>query len=328
MEESRRADIMLGVFTLSVVAALAVLSLRVGAIAPVGAVRYDFLMDSALGLQKDNRVSIAGVNVGIVDRLAVDGRMARVSVLVEPGLVLHQDAKAAVRARTLLGEKYVDLDPGIADTPPLPPGSTVAENIPTVEIDQVIRASASLVGTLNQMTPTLRAAVERLDGVLATADMRVVAHDLTNLIKDGDDLVRMVKRTAADTGTDARLLLKELRARTPGILDRVEKTSTRLDELMAAIPADKLKMTMENAPGALDSASQTLVDVRAAVADLRATSARTSRVLDQLDKVLAKTGSVTEQQIREVLQVEGIRVNLITDPDIERKVRALAPGGK
>lgn len=325
MEENRSGDILLGLFTLLVVGALAFLSLKVGSIAPQGAVHYDFLMDSALGLQRDNRVSVAGVNVGVVDDLAVDGKMARVSVLLDPALVLHADAKAAVRARTLLGEKYVDLDPGSADEAVLSPGSTLKDNIPTVEIDQVIRAAAALVDSMNGMAPTMKQAVDRLDAVLATADMRQVAKDLGSLIKDGAEVVRLVQRTVADSGQDARVLLRDLRERTPAILDRIEKTGQRVDALLASVPQDALNSTIDKAPGTMDSANAALADIRLAVAEIRATSQRTSKTLESLDRVLAKAGTVTEQQIREVLQVEGVRVNLITDPDIERRVRALSP---
>lgn len=325
MNENRQQDILLGLFTLGIIAALVTLSLRVGSNAPVGAIRYDFILDSALGLQKDNRVTVAGVNVGVVDTITVDGKMARLGLLLDPALQVHQDARAAVRARTLLGEKYVDLDPGSQDKPTLPVGATVRDNIPTVEIDTVIRASAALVENLNGMTPTLKTAVERLEGVLSTADMRQVTTDLTALIKDAGEFVRSMQRSLGDSSQDARILIRDLRTRTPELLTRVETTTTRLDAILAAIPQDALKDTLKKAPGALDTTTSALGELRTAVADLKGTSARTQKVLDQLEKVLAKASTVNEQQIRELLQVEGVRVNLITDPDIERRVKALSP---
>jgi phospholipid/cholesterol/gamma-HCH transport system substrate-binding protein len=282
-------------------------------------------LDSALGLQKDNRVTVADVNVGVVDTITVDGKMARLGLLLDPALQVHQDARAAVRARTLLGEKYVDLDPGSQDKPTLPVGATVRDNVPTVEIDTVIRASAALVENLNGMTPTLKTAVERLEGVLSTADMRQVTTDLTALIKDAGEFVRSMQRSLGDSSQDARILIRDLRTRTPELLTRVETTTTRLDAILAAIPQDALKDTLNKAPGALDTTTSALGELRTAVADLKGTSARTQKVLDQLEKVLAKASTVNEQQIRELLQVEGVRVNLITDPDIERRVKALSP---
>ncbi|GEM_PF-925869 len=323
MEENRQRDALLGLFTLAVVAALVFLSLRVGSTAPVGAVQYDFILDSALGLQTDNRVTVAGVNVGVVDAIAVDGKKARLSLLLDPSLELHVDAKAAVRARTLLGEKYVDLDPGTGGTPRLAVGATVTDNIPTVEIDSVIRASAALVETLNDMTPALKGAADRLEGVLATADMRQVSTDLTALIRDAGELVRTLQKSVGESSQDARILLRDLRTRAPDLLTRLDTTTARLDGILAAIPPDSIKQTLQKAPATLDSTSQVLGDLRVTVAELKATSARTGRVLDQLEKVLSKANSVNEQQIRELLQVEGVRVNLITDPDIERRVKAL-----
>jgi phospholipid/cholesterol/gamma-HCH transport system substrate-binding protein len=324
VSDSRREDILLGLFVLCTVGLLATLSVRVGSMVPEKATRYHFIMDGVLGLQQDNRVTVAGVNVGVVEDIHVQGRQARLTVAVDPDLVLHSGAQAAVRARTLLGEKYVDLDPGDPDRAVIPPGTVIEENVPTVEIDSVIRGAAQLVTTLNAMAPKLRTAAEHLEGVLATADMKQVARDLTGLIKDTDEFILSMQRALGDSSQDARVLLRDLRARTPRILDRMDSTAMRVEELLATIPSDSLRATLKKAPDTLDSTSQTLQDVRLAISDLRNTSVRTAKVLDTLDAVLTRASGVSEKQIRELLQVEGVRVNLITDPEIERRVKALA----
>ncbi|MEW5850708.1 MAG: MlaD family protein [Myxococcota bacterium] len=325
MNESRREDILLGLFAVSVVAALVTLSLHVGGNAPRNAATYHFLMDSALGLQRDNRVTVAGVTVGVVDSLSIEGKLARVTVALEPDLILHQNARAAVRAKTLLGEKYVDLDPGEPPAPVAAPGTTLADNIPTIEIDSVIRGAAELVASLNSVTPTLKTAAARLDTVLGTADAKQFAADLTTLTRDTAEFVRTLQRALTDSSQDLRILLRDWRTRSPEILTRVETTADRVDKLLAAIPQDSLTAAIKKAPNTLDNSTLAIQDLRLAVSELRQTTAKTNKVLDNLDRVLTKANSVSEQQVRELLQVEGVRVNLITDPDIERRVRALQP---
>jgi phospholipid/cholesterol/gamma-HCH transport system substrate-binding protein len=323
--ESRRQDILLGLFALLVLGALVVLSLKVGSAAPADAVRYDFLMDSALGLQRDNRVTVAGVNVGIVDRIVVDGKRARVTVALEPSLEVREGARAAVRARTLLGEKHVDLDPGSPDAPPLPPGSTVDDNVPTVEIDAVIRGAAALVDSLNSVTPTLKNASARLDEVLGTADARKLTRDLGAIVTEFAQFMQLVERSVRESSHDVQILLRDLRTRGPDIVTRMDQAADKLNKVLDAMPMETLQATLKKTPAALDTTTQAMQDLRMALTDLRSTNVRTAKVLENLDRMLTKVNTMSEPQLREILQVEGIRVNLITDPDIERRVRALRP---
>src|SRR4029077_5991812 len=123
------------------------------------------------------------------------------------------DARAAVRARTLLGEKYVDLDPGAPPAPRLQPGEVVRDNVPTVEIDTVIRGAATLVESLNSVTPTLKTAAARLDSVLGTADAKQITHDLTVLTRETAEFIRSLQRSLTDSNQDVRILLRDLRTR-------------------------------------------------------------------------------------------------------------------
>ena len=77
------------------------------------------MLDSALGLYPDNPVTIAGVPIGVVEQVTVEGKQARVKIAIRPDMPLYSNAKAAVRARSLLGEKYIDLDPGDIKQPTL-----------------------------------------------------------------------------------------------------------------------------------------------------------------------------------------------------------------
>ena len=116
MEPERKSiQILLGALILITLSTLVWLSFRLASNAPANAVSYDLILDSALGLYPDNPVTIAGVPVGVVQSVAVEGMMARVKIALRPETLLHRNAKAAVRARSLLGEKYIDLDPGDAN---------------------------------------------------------------------------------------------------------------------------------------------------------------------------------------------------------------------
>ena len=63
------------------------------------------------GLHKGDRVRVAGVDVGQVTGIALDGQQVKVKFTVK-GVHVGQDVRAGIAIFTLLGNKYVELQPG------------------------------------------------------------------------------------------------------------------------------------------------------------------------------------------------------------------------
>ncbi len=99
--------------------------------AAVGATAYrlSVQMDNAAGLYPGSDVEIAGSKAGSVESVALKNGMALVTLTVDSEHTpVRRDAKVALRPKSLLGEKYLDLDPGqsgesLASGSTLPPTS-------------------------------------------------------------------------------------------------------------------------------------------------------------------------------------------------------------
>jgi phospholipid/cholesterol/gamma-HCH transport system substrate-binding protein len=121
MSRSPIRDLLVGVFVLSGLAALAYLSIKLGAATysgPGGLVLYANF-DEVGGLAKRSPVVIGGVRVGQVKKieLASDGSFrARVTMDVDQTLKLPDDTQAAVLTQGVLGNQYVGLSPGGSET--------------------------------------------------------------------------------------------------------------------------------------------------------------------------------------------------------------------
>jgi phospholipid/cholesterol/gamma-HCH transport system substrate-binding protein len=121
MSRSPIRDLLVGVFVLSGLAALAYLSIELGGAAysgPGGLTLYANF-DEIGGLAKRSPVVIGGVKVGQVTaiELAKDGSFrARVRMDVDKNLKLPDDTQAAVLTQGVLGNQYVGLSPGGSDT--------------------------------------------------------------------------------------------------------------------------------------------------------------------------------------------------------------------
>ena len=142
MSRSPIRDLLVGVFVLSGLAALAYLSIQLGGAAysgPGGLTLYASF-DEIGGLAARSPVVIGGVKVGQVKKieLAPDGSFrARVTMDVDKGLRLPDDTQAAVLTQGVLGNQYVGVSPGGSESI-LTDGSEIAYTQSAVVIERLI----------------------------------------------------------------------------------------------------------------------------------------------------------------------------------------------
>ncbi len=125
-------------------------------------VNVPFQFADELAPQED--VRIAGVSVGSVvnTRLANDGNHTIATLQIDRQYApLPVDTKAILRTKTILGETYVQLTPGVRNGHYLNDGATIPEGqvVPAVQLDQIF----------NTFDPKTRAAFETWQRQLATA---------------------------------------------------------------------------------------------------------------------------------------------------------------
>src|SRR5207244_6875451 len=69
-------------------------------------------LDSADGLYPGSDVLIAGAKAGTVRDISLDGSQTLVTIALDDAYApVHADARLTVRPKSLLGEKYMALDP-------------------------------------------------------------------------------------------------------------------------------------------------------------------------------------------------------------------------
>lgn len=148
------------VIVLGVIVVLAIVSFRI--VNGLTAYRLQIPLDSAAGLYPGSDVLIAGANAGTVDDIRLDGGVALVTVTINDAFApVHSNARATVRPKSLLGEKYVALDPGSGDI--LPSGA----RLPATQVAEAVDLQ-DVVNTLDAPTrEKLRTLVIELGGGVA-----------------------------------------------------------------------------------------------------------------------------------------------------------------
>jgi phospholipid/cholesterol/gamma-HCH transport system substrate-binding protein len=118
MHASAGTKLLVGIFGIAGIVALAVLSLRLGRISVVPGPGYvvHATFDDVAGLKPGDDVEIAGVKVGKVASIALDGARARVGLRIAEGVRVDDEAMAAVKTAGIIGDKYVSIALGAGET--------------------------------------------------------------------------------------------------------------------------------------------------------------------------------------------------------------------
>jgi phospholipid/cholesterol/gamma-HCH transport system substrate-binding protein len=134
-----RTEIVVGFFVLVGIACLGYLAIKLGKLEVLGNSGYVVYADfpTVAGLKVGDPVEIAGVRVGRVDSMGLADDRARLHLRIQDGVKLQEDVIASVRARGLIGDKFVLIAPGASDKI-IPPGGRIRETESPPDIPDLI----------------------------------------------------------------------------------------------------------------------------------------------------------------------------------------------
>ena len=135
----RRVEIGVGLFMLAGLLALGYLSVRLGQVDVLGSRGYSVYADfpTVGGLKAGAAVEIAGVGIGRVQSIRLRDYQARVTMQIDDGVKLQDDAIVSIKTKGLIGEKFVQISPGGSEKT-VPPGGRLSEVESPVDIEELI----------------------------------------------------------------------------------------------------------------------------------------------------------------------------------------------
>lgn len=142
MKQSKTLEIWVGVFVALALAALFVLAMKVSNITALNneeGYRVKVLFENVGGLKVRSPVTVAGVRVGRVEDISFDDKAyeAVVTLKIRKQVRLPSDTSASIFTAGLLGEQYVGLEPGGAETY-LKEGDRITLSQSAVVLEQII----------------------------------------------------------------------------------------------------------------------------------------------------------------------------------------------
>ncbi len=315
LANNRRNELWVGVLLAVALAVLGWLSLQVGAISGVGpTIDVVLRMKDAAGISAGATVSIAGVQVGRVEEMKLDRDTAVAMLRLDAEKAIPRDVRARIRARSVLGEKYLELVPTSKEGGALQDGDVLEISAEQIEIDEMVSTAGTLLNAVD--VDALAAGIKAVTDALREDPQRMerafdhVDTILDNTAKASEGFPGLMERANGSLDRADRLMdtlqARAQEAKSP--LARGDKLLADLQEAAKPLP-DAVREGREaiaKASSALDKASSTLDSAKKLIGDF-----------DGIDKdiktILANFSEIDKWELRRLLREEGILIRLKPD---------------
>jgi phospholipid/cholesterol/gamma-HCH transport system substrate-binding protein len=285
-----RNPVVVGAISLAVVLGLILLAFNAEKLPVIGGgTTYYADFSEAGGLKVNDEVRIAGVRVGKVDSVSLDGDHVKVAFRIQSDADFGPDTRATIKVKTLLGAMYLALEPAGAGQ--LPKGGEIPVSRTTSPYD-VVQAFSGLARTSEQI------------------DTHQLARSLTTLA----DLTR-------NTPTNFRHALAGVSALSGNLAARNEQIGTLLQHLRGVTTT--LNARDQDIVGLMQDSAvlfRALVKRRQAVHDLLTS---TSELSTQLTKLVQQSQGDLKPALTHLSRVVDVLTK--NSDNIDQSIRLLGP---
>ena len=255
------------------------------------------LFHDASGLFEKSRVQTAGISIGEIVSRALDPTTARakITIRINPGITLYENAVVSKRSASLLGEFYLEIDPGTA--------------------------FAEVNGQRRQMRVLQNG--DQIKNVREPVAMGEIMDNVGSLLPILHDILEDVRRLTSGTITDIADNVNKLIETNSVVLERL---LNRMDTIAANVEgvttaeAGDMKASIKNVREITESIKSLIGTTQGQVAGtgnkVQGSIDRLQATLDNLDKSMHNIESITEH----IDKGEGTVGHLVNDDTIARNV--------
>ncbi|MCX7807636.1 MAG: MlaD family protein [Deltaproteobacteria bacterium] len=255
------------------------------------------LLPNAQGLIPKSRVTIAGISVGRIERIRLEGSLARVDLVINPDVALYEDATIQRSTASLLGEYFLAISPGTEGKRRLVDGDRIATVIETPSTGEILEHVGAIAASVRQVARQL----ERSFGTdEAGRQMSEALRNLSESLARVNSILEQNQESIRRTVENVEAITRTARPELERILEHIEAI------------AREIRSLVERNQGEIDRGVKEADDM---IASIR-------RAADRLDKVLADLGEVTER----TAAGEGTIGRLTTDSRLMDELESSAEG--
>ncbi|MBF2053454.1 MAG: MCE family protein [Candidatus Sericytochromatia bacterium] len=322
----------LGLFILTAAVLLAYMSITIGKVQFGETLQVQAIFRNASGIVKDAPVMMAGIEVGHVKKMEVKDGQALMTLVLQPNVSVYRDARAEIRAKSLLGEKYIALLPGSTSEPPLQNGAQISDTMTPVDLDEVlnhlspvltqldpkdlntlihslavavdgrgkeigdlIAGGAVLMEVIGENKAALARSIQNLDATAAQANSLLARNRpaLDRIVQNADVVVAELRRDAPGLLAGLRTTTDDVREITAPFKTKAPELASNLDKI--ARDTAGLTSSLKKHPNLVTNLDNTLIELPPLLKKAPATLDRLPGVLDQLSPVLSGASTLVEK---------------------------------
>ena len=208
---------------------------------------YSALFENVGMLKIGDNVTVAGVPVGRVESIKLDGVQAEATFTVDRRVKLTEDTKALVQSGDIFGESYLQLVSG--QGAPLAPGGrmngelapglqdVMNRSLTTVDqVNQVLMKASSLIANLEKLIGSESSLPRTLDNLESLTGNVLV---FSERFDDYDLLLKRVLVSIDSAATGIQALVDTNATEVKGTMANLEVLSARLDTLTTELEAGR-----------------------------------------------------------------------------------------
>jgi phospholipid/cholesterol/gamma-HCH transport system substrate-binding protein len=257
-----------GAFFIAAIAVLGFLILRMEKLEMFGnrsETRMSTEFDQVAGLSVQGAIRVAGVKVGAVTAINLDGKRARVILSLPKDFAVYRDATAQLSSIGILGEKYIELDPGHPDAGRMPDDGVIPSRT-AMGLDNLMETLGSIGKDVKNITGALSGSIggeqgrQKLDEIID--NVRVLTGQLRAMAQENHGSINT-------TMANVQQMTAELRERLPRIAKQFEDLGQNLNDMVS-----------QGRP----ELQGVLTDVRRLTASLQATSDNVKDITDKMNR--------------------------------------------
>ncbi|HVR43803.1 MAG TPA: MlaD family protein [Thermoanaerobaculia bacterium] len=268
----------------------------------------EVVFDSVAGLDEKSAVRVAGVRVGKVDDISLlpDGR-AKVMLEVDRTLQLRQGADARVASLGLLGEKYVELNPGPVGSAELPEGAPLRGST-TASIDELTGQVSEIATDVKAITGSLSAALGGPEGTRRMEEIVANVHEVTARLRG---MLAANEANMNATAANFRQITDDLRVEIPRIAASIDRVANTIGGTVGDNRED-IRVVVENLRGLSADLRTTADNLNAITGQVRSGEGSVGKLFfsDEAHEKLTGALAAVEGGVGELRDVVG-RVNRI-----------------
>lgn len=279
---------------------------------PEGPVVWALFRD-ATGLVDKSRVQVAGLLIGEIVERRLQGNMARVAIRMRPETELWSNSVIYKKSSSLLGEYYLEVDPGTPESPD-PLSGQLTKNHRLKSGDQIINVveavtTSDILYQVNETLPIVRDILRDVQRLTQGPVQDIAREVQSSVIKNSEAVSKLIEHvdqiavdvrglTGGQSREDLTKAIANVRDITDGLRDLVGKGSSEVDSTGA-----KVRQDLDKVGQAIDNLNSALANVASLTSDVKKGKGSVGRLL--VDDAIANNVEQITEDARDFVRTIG-----------------------